>query len=252
MLYYFFYLNSNLLIKKKTRLASQDKYFEADEIKKKIEKAKEEFLEMKKNEVKDQHKLEYANLEENMMLELEDFNTFWGDRLKDFDEKAKQIESLINIRHKEEYHSLLEEMRVYIPKIKPNHDYNTLKMTEIRLKKIDKFVEAEDLKQACEKIERQEAERLQQEKNDIFKEKALRLDKKHENEMNVALRKLQDEYNIIINQKEKEYAKLMNKFKTRKIELDLQQKHEKNENRNLNVIKQSKINVLKFFLYFIY
>jgi len=252
LLYYFFYLNSNLLIKKKTRLASQDKYFEADEIKKKIEKAKEEFLEMKKNEVKDQHKLEYANLEENMMLELEDFNTFWGDRLKDFDEKAKQIESLINIRHKEEYHSLLEEMRVYIPKIKPNHDYNTLKMTEIRLKKIDKFVEAEDLKQACEKIERQEAERLQQEKNDIFKEKALRLDKKHENEMNVALRKLQDEYNIIINQKEKEYAKLMNKFKTRKIELDLQQKHEKNENRNLNVIKQSKINVLKFFLYFIY
>ena len=49
------------------------------------------------------------------------------------------------------------------------------------------------------------------------------------------------------NCREKEYDKLMVKFKTRKIELDLQQKHEKNMNRDIIVIKQSKIFLLKVF-----
>ena len=152
-----------------------------------------------------------------MMCEVEDFNKYWDEKMNDFEEKSKQIENLINERHKQEFKDLEDEMHTYVPKIKPNHDYNILKMTEIRLKKIDKFMEAEDLKAKCE-----------------------RLEKKQLNEINVAKRKLQDEYNIMLNMKEKEYNKLMTRFRTRKIELDLQQKHEKNANRDLNVIKQSK------------
>lgn len=229
------------MIKKKKYLADKGRYKDADEIKHNINKAKDVFMDLKKNEVNEQHKLEYANLEENMMLELEDFNKFWDEKMSDFDLKSKQIEKLINERHKQEYIDLQEEMKTYVPKIKPNHDYNTLKMTEIRLKKIDKFIEAEDLKVKCEKIEKQEADRLQREKNDKFKDKANRLEKKQLNELEIAQKKLQDEYNILVNQREKEYGKLMTKFKTRKIELDLQQKHEKNMNRALTVIKQSKL-----------
>jgi hypothetical protein len=176
-----------------------------------------------------------------MMCEVEDFNKYWDEKMNDFEEKSKQIENLINERHKQEFKDIEEEMQTYVPKIKPNHDYNILKMTEIRLKKIDKFMEAEDLKAKCEKIEKEEAERLQREKNDKFMVKCERLEKKQQNEINVAKRKLQDEYNIMLNMKEKEYNKLMTRFKTRKIELDLQQKHEKNANRDLNVIKQSKL-----------
>lgn len=174
------------------------------------------------------------------MLELEDFNKYWDDKMADFEHKTSAIEDLINQRHQKETKDLKFELETYIPKIKPNHDYNQLKMTEVRLKKLDRFLEADEIRLKCELIERRETERLQQEKNDIFKLKANRLDKKQLNEIDVAKRKLQDEYNIMTNQREKEYDKLMVKFKTRKIELDLQQKHEKNMNRDIIVMKQSK------------
>lgn len=237
-------------MKRKKLYADSCKYKEAEDIKHSINKAKDVFVEVKKKEVKEQHKLEYNNLEENMMLELEDFNKFWDEKMNDFDEKVKQIEKLINDRHIKEFMELEEDMKSYTPKIKPNHEYNVLKMTEVRLKKNDKFLEAEDLKVKCEKIEKQEADTLQQMKNNKFVQKAERLERKHLNELGVAKRKLQDEYNIMVNQREKEYNKLMTKFKTRKIELDLQQKHEKNMNRDLTVIKQSK-NFFILFYYFI-
>ncbi len=157
-----------MLIKKKKQKADDGKYKEAADYKHKINKAKEVFIDLKKKEVKEQHKLEFANLEEHMMCEVEDFNKYWDEKMNDFEEKSKQIENLINERHKQEFKDLEEEMHTYVPKIKPNHDYNILKMTEIRLKKIDKFMEAEDLKAKCEKIEKEEAERLQREKNEKF------------------------------------------------------------------------------------
>ena len=177
-----------------------------------------------------------------MMLELEDFNKYWDEKMLDFDQKVHAIEDLINQRHQKETKSLQLEMETYIPKIKPNHDYNQLKMTELRLKKLDRFLEAEEIKQKCDNIEKYESESLYHHKNDIFKTKAQRLEKRQLNEIDVARRKLQDEYNIIINQREKEYDKLMIKFKTRKIELDLQQKHEKNMNRDIIVIKHKNAN----------
>lgn len=227
-------------MKKKKKLSDQSKYKEAEELKFKIEKAKEKFIELKKKEVDENHKLEYGNLEENMMLELEDFNKYWDNKMNIFEEKSKNIEKMINERHIDQFKKLSEEMENYTPLIKPNHNYNVLKMTELRLKKIDKFLEAENIKENCDKIEKNEAIKLQEAKNKKFIDVAMRLEKTHNNEINVVKRKLQDEYNIMINQKEKEYEKLMTRFKTRKIELELQQHHEKSQNRDLNVIKQSK------------
>lgn len=227
-------------MKQKQKLSEAGKYKEADVIKHKIIKTKEVFMETKTKDLKEQHKLEYSNLEEHMMLELEDFNKHWDDKMTDFEQKSQMIEELINQRHQKEAKDLQTEMETYIPKIKPNYDYNQLKMTELRLRKMDKFLEAEDIKQKCENIEKRETEKLHIEKNNIFKQKASRMEKKHMNELEVARRKLQDEYNIMFNQRENEYDKLMMKFKTRKIELDLQQKHEKNMNRDIVVIKQSK------------
>jgi hypothetical protein len=177
-----------------------------------------------------------------MMLELEDFNKYWDDKMSDFTSKVNAIEDLINQRHQKETKDLQFELETYVPKIKPNHDYNQLKMTEVRLKKLDKFIEAEEIRLKCELIEKRDTEKLQQDINDIFKLKSNRLEKKHNNEVEVAKRKLQDEYNIMSNQREKEYDKLMIKFKTRKIELDLQQKHEKNMYRDIAVIKHKNAN----------
>jgi len=227
-------------MKKKKILSDNGKYKEADVYKHKINKTKEEFIEAKNKEISEQHKLEYANLEEHMMLELEDFNKYWDDKMNDFEQKVNAIEDLVNQRHQKETKDLQFEMETYVPKIKPNHDYNQLKMTEVRLKKLDRFLEAEEIRLKCEQIEKRETERLHQEKNDLFKTKAMRLEKKQMSEIEVARRKLQDEYNIMSNQREKEYDKLMVKFKTRKIELDLQQKHEKNQYRDIVIIKQSK------------
>jgi hypothetical protein len=173
---------------------------------------------------------------------LEDFNKYWDDKMQDFDQKVNAIEDLINQRHQKESKDLHFEMETYIPKIKPNHDYNQLKMTELRLRKLDRFLEADEIRVKCEMIEKKETEKLYEEKNSLFKTKAMRLEKKHLQEIEVAKRKLQDEYNIMSNQREKEYDKLMIKFKTRKIELDLQQKHEKNINRDIIVIKQRNAN----------
>ena len=68
---------------------------------------------------------------------------------------------MINDRHIEQFKKLDEEMENYTPLIKPNHNYNVLKMTELRLKKIDKFLEAENIKENCDKIEKNEAIRVE-------------------------------------------------------------------------------------------
>lgn len=176
-----------------------------------------------------------------MILELEDFNKFWDDKFKQFEDKSKAIEDVINQRHQQEIQDLEMEMENYMPKIRPNHEYNKLKMTEIRLKNMDQFLEADKIRIKCEALERKEIENLQKEKKEKFKAKAKRIEKRQSGEIDIAKKKLNDEFNLLSTQREKEYEKLMIRFQTRKIELDIQQKQEKNLNQNLNKLKLSKL-----------
>jgi len=65
--------------------------------------------------------------------------------------------------------------------------------------------------------------------------------KQHQNEKNALKMKIEAEYELLKKQRKTHFENLINKFKNRKFELELQQKQEKLLSENQNLMKASKI-----------
>ena len=88
-------------------------------------------------------------------------------------------------------------------------------------------------------MEKIEFEKHNKERNDKFKIKTDQFVHKQNLERSAMKQKLDTEYEFMKKQKEDEIAKLVHRFKNKKMELDSQQKLEKNLNENENLLKAS-------------
>jgi hypothetical protein len=103
-----------------------------------------------------------------------------------------------------------------------------------------RFIEAHLIKTKCDAMERAELEKHNKDRNEKFKNKTDQLNQKHNLERSALKQKLDTEYDMMRKQKEDETIKITLKYKNRKMDLELQQKQEKNLTDNENMLKASK------------
>lgn len=95
-----------------------------------------------------------------------------------------------------------------------------------------RYVEANVVKSKCDILERKELEKYNKDRNDKIRIKSEQLAQKHILEKNGLKQKVDSEYDEMSSMKTQDYSKLMLKYKNRKLDLEIQQKGERNAREN--------------------
>lgn len=95
------------------------------------------------------------------------------------------------------------------------------------------------IKQRCEELEGYEIEKFNKERNEKIKVKTDHLAHRHLLERNSQKQKFDAEYELLEKQKGEMLNTAFSKFKNRRLDLEIQQKSEKNLNENDNMLKAS-------------
>jgi len=114
-------------------------YYEAEELKIKIEELSKRLKQKKKKDLEMQHFNELENLEISYKRELDNFNNFWDQQFKDLEEKSERLEKELIEKHKKEMDDLLNSLEQKLPKnIKYSKEYYELKSQEENLVKFQR------------------------------------------------------------------------------------------------------------------
>lgn len=92
--------------------------------------------------------------------------------------------------------------------------------------------------------------KFNKEKTEKVKAHSMKVLKQQQNEKNALKMKIEAEYELLKKQRKTVFENLINKFKNRKFELDMQQKQEKLLAENQNMLKASKILIFLFLNFF--
>lgn len=195
----------------------------------------------KKVDLTNQHAYEMQNLEDNYNKEIDELNQKWDNLFLEFSDRARKIDEEMSVRHKAEMDELINILEAKLPKqIKFSREYLDLKQSEMNLVKQERYIEAHLVKTKCDALERSESEKHNKDRGEKFRNKTDQLNQKHNLERTALKQKLDTEYDMMRKQKEDESMKISLKFKNRKMDLELQQRQEKNLTENENMLKASK------------
>mmetsp|Transcript_25347 Transcript_25347/g.22386 ORF Transcript_25347/g.22386 Transcript_25347/m.22386 type:complete len:292 (+) Transcript_25347:23-898(+) len=216
----------------------EGRYVEADMAKTKIEQMKLQLESIRKSALKERHIQEKLELEEAHVAEFNQFNEFWDKKMQEFNDQAQVIEEQMIQRHQEEMKKFLEELEMTIS-TRPRDSAELLNMRRIQenLAKQKEYIEAHKVQQKCYQLEKQEADKWQNNRESKMKHQRSQLQTRQDNELN-ALRK-----RIIAGQEEQrkarsiELQRLLQKYQNVKKELENQQQIEL-----LRVTKNAKAN----------
>jgi len=95
------------------------------------------------------------------------------------------------------------------------------------------------VKKKLENIEKIDNIKFNKEKTEKVKAHSMKVLKQQQNEKNALKMKIEAEYELLKKQRKTIFENLINKFKNRKFELDMQQKQEKILAENQNMLKAS-------------
>ena len=108
-----------------------------------------------------------------------------------------------------------------------------------------RYLEAHVVKTKCQNLENLEYETFLKERNEKIKNKVEQLKQKQNIEKNSLKQKLDTEYETLKKLKDEETTKLIQKYRIRKRDMELQQKKEKNNHDFSNLANASKF-IIKF------
>ena len=216
--------NLKNLYEERKRLIEEANYIKAEEMTQKIKDYKNKVLEQQKLEFNRRKQADQDNFEKSYGEELAQFNERWG-------KKEEELKTFLDKKEKELIKSQKSELNNYISgnaeknmkhKISPN--YLNMKKVEMTLVKQERFLEAEQMKQKAEKLLKEENRLMEIENQKKIKKQIELLAKRQKEE----LAKFKDDKNkqiyMIQKDKNKEFDKLINKYRTIKVEMMLRQK----------------------------
>lgn len=232
------------LNQEKANLVQEGRYIEAEKVKRQIEEMKINSEDQKKRDLVSHHYEELKQLEKSYNKEILDFHNQWVERMNNFKEKGRNEEILLQQSHQKECEELLVYFESNLPKsFKHSSAYLNLKQIEAGLVRQERFIEAHQVRDKADKIAKEEEERFHKQRNETIKRKFDLLIKKQNLERQKLEEKIDNEVELEEKLKETELEKIVLKYKNKKLELDHQQKQEKNLNDNVNLMRASKISI---------
>ncbi len=230
------------LLQEKEKLVSEGKYLEANEIKSKIDQLRKSNKNMRTQTLNLIQNKQNEDLEENYNLEYQNVSDMWDNKLLSFIENGNKLEEELVQNQNNKLEELINELTSNYPSIKYSKEYLNLKQIEKNLVKQERYQEANYYKEKCDKLELEENEKYNKERNDNIRKKVESFGLKFENEKKVLREKLDRNFELLKVQRDKELKQITFKYRNRKIDLNGIHKKQRNINQNDNLIRSQNLN----------
>ena len=230
------------LLQEKEKLVSEGKYLEANEIKSKIDQLRKSNKNMRTHTLNLIQNKQNEDLEENYNLEYQNVSDMWDNKLLSFIENGNKLEEELVQNQNNKLEELINELTSNYPSIKFSKEYLNLKQIEKNLVKQERYQEANYYKEKCDKLELEENEKYNKERNDNIRKKVESFGLKFENEKKVLREKLDRNFELLKVQRDKELKQITFKYRNRKIDLNGIHKKQRNINQNDNLIRSQNLN----------
>ena len=198
-------------------------------------------VDRKKRDLVGLHATEMESLEQAYRKESDEFNEIWDKKVSDFEEESSKWEETLRVKQTKE----TEELEANIEKkhFKPtklSKDSLELRALEDALVKQERYKEAHNIKKKVDNKERDDSERWSREKNEKVNNVSDNLKAKQNLEYNALRQKIDTQSDVLRKEREQGFNIILNKFKNRKFELEIQQKKAKYYAENESQNKASK------------
>jgi hypothetical protein len=230
------------LLQEKEKLVSEGKYLEANEIKSKIDKLRKSNKNMRTQTLNLIQNKQNEDLEENYNLEYQNVSDMWDNKLLSFIENGNKLEEELVQNQNNKLEELINELTSNYPSIKFSKEYLNLKQIEKNLVKQERYQEANYYKEKCDKLEMEEIEKYNKERNDNIRKKVESFGLKFENEKKVLREKLDRNFELLKVQRDTELKQITFKYRNRKIDLNSIHRKQRNINQNDNLIRSQNLN----------
>lgn len=207
----------------------------------KVDELKNALEVSKKRDLTRKHQFEINSLDEMYKKEYENLELVYNNKFSELELKSKQQEESMNLKHQEDMKFFYTQLEKKLPNnVKYSKKYLDLKNMEMNLAKQKKYKDAQLIKKKCEEIEAEDTNRFQKEKTEKINSHTLKNMNKLSNIKNAMKQKLDLEFNEITKEKQIQLDILIQKYKNKKAELEIQHKMENNVTNNSNLMKLSK------------
>ena len=230
------------LLQEKEKLVSEGKYLEANEIKSKIDQLRKSNKNMRTQTLNLIQNKQNEDLEENYNLEYQNVSDMWDNKLLSFIENGNKLEEELVQNQNNKLEELINELTSNYPSIKYSKEYLNLKQIEKNLVKQERYQEANYYKEKCDKLELEENEKYNKERNDNIRKKVESFGLKFENEKKVLREKLDRNFELLKVQRDTELKQITFKYRNRKIDLNSIHRKQRNINQNDNLIRSQNLN----------
>ena len=211
------------LYEQQQKLIDDENYIDAEKLSKTITDFKKNALKSQKKKLELLNKSSQEEFEEKYKRELDNFNEKWIQKEKDLTDQLLEQEMYIKKNQKDEINQLNNTKDLNI-KPRQSPQYLNLKKIQFELARQERFKEAEVTKKMADKIQKEENDKLYIELKNKFRKQYENLLKRHKEEN----KKFKDEKERRIylqrKEKDKEYDALINKYRTIRIEMEIERK----------------------------
>ena len=211
------------LYEQQQKLIDDENYIDAEKLSKTITDFKKNALKNQKRKLDLINKSSQEEFEEKYKRELDNFNEKWIQKEKDLTDQLLEQEMYIKKNQKDEINQLNNTRDLNI-KPRQSPQYLNLKKIQFELARQERFKEAEVTKKMADKIQKEENDKLYIELKNKFRKQYENLLKRHKEEN----KKFKDEKERRIylqrKEKDKEYDALINKYRTIRIEMEIESK----------------------------
>ena len=211
------------LYEQQQKLIDDENYIDAEKLSKTITDFKKNALKNQKRKLDLINKSSQEEFEEKYKRELDNFNEKWIQKEKDLTDQLLEQEMYIKKNQKNEINQFNNAKELNI-KPRQSPQYLNLKKIQFELARQERFKEAEVTKKMADKIQKEENDKLYIELKNKFRKQYENLLKRHKEEN----KKFKDEKERRIylqrKEKDKEYDSLINKYRSMRVEMEIQRK----------------------------
>ena len=214
------------LYEQRKKFIEESNYIKAEELSKKIKEYKTVQMRKQQRFLNQRQEEEQINFEKKYSTELFQFKEKWTKIEEDLKQTLKKRKEELKKRQKMELKEFINSISEQEMRQKINPNYLNLKKVEMTLVKQERFLEADEIKHQAEKLLKKQNALMEIEFQQKIK-KQIELFKKRQKEELIKLNE-DNKKQIFLLQKEKDkdYDKIINKFRIFKVDMMLRQKDE--------------------------
>ena len=208
------------LYEQRKKFIEDSNYIKAEEVSKKINEYKTIQIRKQQRFLNQRQEAEQSNFEKKYSTELFQFKEKWTKIEEDLKQTLKKRKEELKKRQKMELKEFINSISEQEMRQKINPNYLNLKKVEMTLVKQERFLEADEIKHQAEKLLKKQNALMEIEFQQKIKKKRQKEELIKLNEDN------KKQIFLLQKEKDKDYDKIINKFRIFKVDMMLRQKDE--------------------------